>query len=132
MRFSTTFTTVILFFLRQNATQFEEKEELVNIIKRAAKERLQLEQQLAHIKTRDKVGRVVSVMCCMSSLSLTRECCICHVNLKHKRDSVFFIQIYFWQIFVLQKNIYLTNITISCHQSNLPWQIRYIFFIVYG
>ncbi|XP_059150404.1 peripheral-type benzodiazepine receptor-associated protein 1-like isoform X3 [Physella acuta] len=34
-----------------NAVQFEEKEELVNIIKQAAKERLQLEQQLAHTRT---------------------------------------------------------------------------------
>ncbi|XP_055862026.1 peripheral-type benzodiazepine receptor-associated protein 1-like isoform X4 [Biomphalaria glabrata] len=34
-----------------NAAQFEEKDELVNIIKQAAKERLQLEQQLSHTKT---------------------------------------------------------------------------------
>ncbi|CAL1541474.1 unnamed protein product, partial [Lymnaea stagnalis] len=37
-----------------NAAQFEEKDELVNIIKQAAKERLQLEQQLAHSRTREK------------------------------------------------------------------------------
>ena len=41
----------------QNAAQFEEKEELVNIIKQAAKERLQLEQQLGHTRgARDKVS----------------------------------------------------------------------------
>ncbi|XP_012940834.1 RIMS-binding protein 2 [Aplysia californica] len=40
--------------LPQNAPQFEEKEELVNIIKQAAKERLQLEQQLAHSKSKEK------------------------------------------------------------------------------
>ncbi|GFN76858.1 peripheral-type benzodiazepine receptor-associated protein 1 [Plakobranchus ocellatus] len=39
----------------QNAVQFEEKEELVNIIKQAAKERLQLEQQLGHSRGREKV-----------------------------------------------------------------------------
>ncbi|GFR99998.1 peripheral-type benzodiazepine receptor-associated protein 1 [Elysia marginata] len=40
-----------------NAAQFEEKEELVNIIKQAAKERLQLEQQLGHTRGgREKVS----------------------------------------------------------------------------
>ncbi|KAI8782448.1 RIMS-binding protein 2, partial [Biomphalaria glabrata] len=39
-----------------NAAQFEEKDELVNIIKQAAKERLQLEQQLSHTKTTTRVG----------------------------------------------------------------------------
>ncbi|BFZ18426.1 hypothetical protein BsWGS_21465 [Bradybaena similaris] len=37
----------------QNAVQFEEKVELVTIIKQAAKERLQLEQQLAHLKSKE-------------------------------------------------------------------------------
>ncbi|KAL8579681.1 hypothetical protein ACOMHN_066402 [Nucella lapillus] len=37
----------------QNVQIYEEKEELVNIVKQAAKERLQLEQQLAHSKTKE-------------------------------------------------------------------------------
>ena len=44
---------------QQNVQIYEEKEELVNIVKQAAKERLQLEQQLAHSKTREV--RVVSL-----------------------------------------------------------------------
>lgn len=39
---------------------YSEKEELVNIVKQAAKERLQLEQQLAH--SRDKEVRVASLV----------------------------------------------------------------------
>ncbi|KAK7478244.1 hypothetical protein BaRGS_00030502 [Batillaria attramentaria] len=37
----------------ENVQLYEEKEELVNIVKQAAKERLQLEQQLAHSKSKE-------------------------------------------------------------------------------
>ncbi|XP_070204820.1 peripheral-type benzodiazepine receptor-associated protein 1-like isoform X2 [Littorina saxatilis] len=43
----------------ENVHLYEEKEELVNIVKQAAKERLQLEQQLAHSKTKEV--RVISL-----------------------------------------------------------------------
>ena len=41
-------TTV--YFYVQNSEMYEEKEELVTIIKQAAKERLELERQLAVVK----------------------------------------------------------------------------------
>lgn len=43
---------IIKLFLLQNIKVYEETEELVSIIKQAAKERLQLEQQVTRTKVR--------------------------------------------------------------------------------